>query len=139
MKIIKFALLITLIVIIAATYLITQGHTSINSSNNILANLGENKTLVNLSKNLPKSLNIFTKKISSESSTSADFISDTKQQTETLSQRAKEVGGHVSNVLGTAVEADQEQPPIHERAMEYGRYLYCQQVIKDYENRYPEN
>jgi hypothetical protein len=64
------------------------------------------------------------------------------EQTKLLSERASEVGtqlqqvgGQVQQVLGTAVEVAPEsadQAP-HERALDYGRYLYCKQVVEQYE------
>jgi hypothetical protein len=58
------------------------------------------------------------------------------EQTQVLSSRAQEVGGHVQQVLGTAVEAaPEEKKPIHTRAVEYGRYVYCKQVVKEYESQ----
>jgi hypothetical protein len=37
-------------------------------------------------------------------------------------------------VLGAVVQVNEEEKkPIHDKAFEYGRYLYCQQVIKDYD------
>lgn len=51
----------------------------------------------------------------------------------TLSTRSQEVGEQVSKVLGASI---QEAPPdqsLPTRAFEYGRYLYCQEVVKAYE------
>lgn len=52
----------------------------------------------------------------------------------TVSQ-STQVAGQAQNVLGTYIEptlAEDEQP-LHQRAFEHGRYLYCQEVIKEYE------
>lgn len=70
-------------------------------------------------------------------------------QTKVLGERTAEVTSHVQNVLGAYVQnnASDEagtggtsnnisaEQPIHEAAFEYGRYMYCQQVVKDYESR----
>jgi hypothetical protein len=70
-------------------------------------------------------------------------------QTQQLSERTKEVSTHVGAVLGKYVDSNEivkpveekkeddeanSSQPIHEKAFEYGRYQYCQQVIKDYES-----
>ncbi len=47
------------------------------------------------------------------------------------------VANNTSQVLGTSIEVKTENPPLPQRAFEYGRYTYCQEVIKDYEIRYP--
>ena len=84
-------------------------------------------------------------------------------QTQELTNRGQEVSTHVSNVLGSYVKpaedgqdanqsgedssqsnksnedasSNEEDKPIYEETLDYGRYLYCQQVIKDYENQHP--
>lgn len=76
-------------------------------------------------------------------------------QAQVLGARTQEVGSHVQKVLGSYVQSRHSgdsgssssdrpnqskasEPALHEKAFEYGRYLYCQQVVKDYESRYPE-
>jgi hypothetical protein len=63
----------------------------------------------------------------------SQFTESASQELKTLTERGKVVGEHAQSILGSSVEADKEQPPLHERAFEYGRYLYCQQVVKDFE------
>ena len=86
-------------------------------------------------------------------------------QTQQLTTRGQEVGEHVSNILENYVKptennqnsdtssqsnqsnessqnsssTEEEDKPIYEETLDYGRYLYCQQVIKDYENQHSEN
>lgn len=60
---------------------------------------------------------------------------DAEQQTQTLTSKAKEVGEHAQNVLGDSIQADEEQPPLHERAIEYGQYIYCKGVVEEYEKQ----
>ena len=81
------------------------------------------------------------------------------KQTQEFSKRGQEVGEHVNNVLDDYVQPNEndsnsgdnssstnqsttdssssqendENKPIYEETLEYGQYLYCQQVIKDYE------
>lgn len=57
------------------------------------------------------------------------------KQLGTVSNRAQEVGKTVGNVLGTAVQQASSSGSLQEKAFDYGRYLYCQQVVKDYEAR----
>lgn len=55
----------------------------------------------------------------------------------TLTQRGKELTNHVGTVLGESVaEADAEQQPLHERAIEYGQYIYCKGIVEEYENNH---
>lgn len=54
-------------------------------------------------------------------------------QAQTLVERGSEVAGHTQNVLGTQITASEDNKPLSERAFEYGRYLYCQQVVREYE------
>ena len=70
-------------------------------------------------------------------------------QTQQLTTKGQEVGTHVNNVLENYIKpteknqssenysADEQKKPIYEETLDYGRYLYCQQVIKDYENQHP--
>lgn len=78
------------------------------------------------------------------------------EQTQQLTERGQEVVQHAGNVLGTYVQpaedSDENQSstenqssenktsadskPIYEETWDYGRYLYCQQVVKDYETNH---
>jgi hypothetical protein len=74
-------------------------------------------------------------------------LSSVTQQTKLLSQRTQDVSTHVGNVLGSYTQNNEfikvndtknsSSEPIHEKALEYGRYVYCQQVVKDYEQDHP--
>lgn len=59
------------------------------------------------------------------------------EQLQTLGSRATEVTKQAGSVLGTAVQQASGSDTIQDRAFEYGRYLYCQQVVKDYESKQP--
>jgi len=63
----------------------------------------------------------------------AQLSSSAGSQLQILSTRSQEVGSHVGNVLGSSVEVGEHKQPIHQKAFEYARYQYCQQVIKEYE------
>lgn len=60
---------------------------------------------------------------------------DAKNQLTTLSNRGQLVGQEVGKVLGDQIKVNEEDAnkPLHEKALEYGQYLYCQQVVKEYE------
>lgn len=75
-----------------------------------------------------------TSQISDKSPTVQTATTDASSQLQTLSQRAGEVGQHAQNVLGTSIQVNEEEKkPIHESAIEYGRYIYCKQVVTEYE------
>jgi hypothetical protein len=54
---------------------------------------------------------------------------------QTLTERSQEVSQEIGKVLGEYVQVNEEDvnKPLHEKAFEYGQYLYCQQVIKQFE------
>lgn len=56
----------------------------------------------------------------------------TGQQLETLIQNGTKVKDQLNEFISQVKESTQSTP-LHERAMEYGQYLYCQQIIKEYE------
>ncbi|MFZ5376354.1 MAG: hypothetical protein ACOZAN_01635 [Patescibacteria group bacterium] len=121
MKVVKVALLITLVLVLVSSFLIAKGYVDLKTV--------ANGQLVAQLQKIPQLNSFFDEK------NLATVGQDAKKQTEILSSKAQEVGGHVSNVLGSTVEANEDQPSLQERAIDYGRYLYCQQVVKDYEKR----
>lgn len=62
---------------------------------------------------------------------------DTTTQLESITERTGQLTSNVGKVLGTAVTeaSSSADKSLQERAFDYGRYLYCQQVVKDYEAR----
>lgn len=62
---------------------------------------------------------------------------DTTAQLESVTERTGQLTSSVGKVLGTAVTeaSSSADKSLQERAFDYGRYLYCQQVVKDYEAR----
>jgi hypothetical protein len=62
---------------------------------------------------------------------------NTTEQLSTVSERTGQLSGTVGQVLGEAVKvaSTSGESSLQERAFDYGRYLYCQQVVKDYEAR----
>lgn len=87
----------------------------------------------------PSMLTDFLPSDDSSESASESGKADIKAQLSVLSERSQEVGGHVGTVLGEYVQVnEQEDQPLHQSALEYGRYIYCQEVVKDYERENPE-
>ncbi|MBP7843107.1 hypothetical protein KA017_03830 [Candidatus Woesebacteria bacterium] len=80
--------------------------------------------------------NLDSKKISEDFQ---NTIQNTEAEISTLSEKTAEASKHTGNVLGSSVKAatSEEATPIHEKAFEYGKYIYCKQVVTDYEKLNP--
>lgn len=67
-------------------------------------------------------------------------VKSTESELATLSQRTTDVSKHAGNVLGSSVQpvSEENSTPIHEKAFEYGKYIYCKQVVDDYEKLNPK-
>lgn len=69
----------------------------------------------------------------------APISQEAENQIEILSQRAQNVATQSQQVLGTTIKVNEENSsdnkPAHEKAFEYGRYIYCKQVVDDYEQQ----
>lgn len=61
-----------------------------------------------------------------------DSLEMTQKQIETLTQKSIEVKDHLLN-LTNEIKESSDSSKVHEKAFEYGQYLYCQQVVKEYE------
>ncbi len=64
----------------------------------------------------------------------ASLPPEAQQQVTILSDRTKSLSGHVGQVLGSYIQESEHKEPLHQRTFEYARYMYCQQVIKDYQS-----
>jgi len=53
-----------------------------------------------------------------------------------LTSKTEESASKAGVVLGSHIQASDSQPPLTQRAFEYARYSYCQEVVKDYTSRY---
>lgn len=60
-------------------------------------------------------------------------INLTSQQLEVLGQNGNKVKDQLTEFISQIKESSQSTP-LHEKAFEYGQYMYYQQVIKEYEN-----
>jgi len=59
---------------------------------------------------------------------------DGLSQIQILANKAKEAGGVAQDFVEEAVKVDESSDKnISEKAFEYGRYIYCQEVVKQYE------
>lgn len=67
-------------------------------------------------------------------------VKSTESELATLSQRTTDVSKHAGNVLGSSVQpaSKENSTPIHEKAFEYGKYIYCKQVVEDYQSLNPK-
>lgn len=68
------------------------------------------------------------------------FSQQASDQTKVLTSRAKETSSHIQNILGDKVEVDEEQADkaLHEKTIEYARYLYCRQIVEEWETSNPK-
>lgn len=55
----------------------------------------------------------------------------TQKQLETLREKSEEVKNHLVSLSEEIKEAS-DGSQIHEKAFEYGQYIYCQQVVEEY-------
>jgi len=62
---------------------------------------------------------------------------DASSQLKVLSSRGQATGEMSSQVLGEFIQVNEEDSEKNTsgKVLEYGRYLYCQQVVKDYEQK----
>lgn len=61
------------------------------------------------------------------------FAETAQAELSIATSRGQEIGTQAQQVLGVAIAPASEDKALHEKAFEYGRYLYCQEVIKQYE------
>lgn len=75
------------------------------------------------------------KTITIEPTDQATFKEEAATQITELSTRAQILGDNTEKVLSTAIQADtSSDSSMTDRAIEYGKYLYCKQVVADYDN-----
>lgn len=56
-----------------------------------------------------------------------------QDQLTVLSSRAQELGGYAQNFVSSGIKTDETQPSLSQKALDYGQYLYCKQVVETYE------
>ena len=101
-------------------------------TNSILPQLKETP----LSSIIEKFDSIDTEKLTS---TFQSGVQNAETEISTLGEKTVEVTKHTGNVLGSSITTapEAEQTPVHEKALEYGKYIYCKQVVTDYETLNP--
>ena len=90
---------------------------------------------------LPEPLNTWSKRFNpsgyqlTELGDSIDNINLGNWQTDlsSLGERSQVIQETVSQIAAEAVKTDEADKPLTEKALEYGRYLYCKQVVEDWE------
>lgn len=91
--------------------------------------------LTTVFKNIPQQAkNITTPQIENEKLQSV--AESTSQQLQVFGERAQTIAEHTQKVLGDSVQVNEQakEQTLHERAFEYGRYLYCKEVVEEYES-----
>lgn len=74
------------------------------------------------------------KTITIEPTNVANLKTDTAEQISTLTTQASKLTDNTGKVLGSAIQADtSDTKTTSEKAVEYGKYLYCKQVVEAYE------
>lgn len=89
---------------------------------------------------LPQSENTSESKENESSESNISFDQESaKEQVKVLTDRSQEVSEEVSKVLGDFIQVNENDgdEALHERALEYGQYLYCMQVVEQYEKENP--
>ena len=81
-------------------------------------------------KNIPGGESLFNR--SPLETTLNETLAATSKELNTLGQKTIEVGNEVVNFVDE-VKSSTTSTPLHERALEYGQYVYCQAVVKEYE------
>lgn len=112
----------------------------------------------------PETINDFEDKKEQFQGSIKGITDNISSQTQELTTRGQEVSDHMSNILGAYIKptdsvtnnsnddnsdenssssennsTNEIDKPIYEETLDYGRYLYCQQVIEDYEVRQKNN
>lgn len=131
MKVVKKFLLVILLIVALGSgvyWAQTQGY----FENSPLANISIPE--INLPSQITDKVKLPEKLSPSDNDTQKikDLAQDATEQTKELSSKALVVGDQAQKILGESVKAGEEKP-IHESALEYGKYIYCKEVVKAYE------
>jgi len=54
-----------------------------------------------------------------------------------LVERSKIMQETMSQITSEAIKADTQGKPLTDKALEYGRYVYCQQVVSEWQKQNP--
>lgn len=64
-------------------------------------------------------------------------LGEMPQNFQTLLGRSQTVQETVSKITSEAIKSDDQGKPLTEKALEYGRYIYCQQVVEEWQKTNP--
>jgi len=62
----------------------------------------------------------------------SENLSGIEAQLKTLAEKGQLFSEQAGQVLGEAVKASDQEQPLTDKAFEYGQYLYCQQVVDEW-------
>ena len=65
-----------------------------------------------------------------------NVLNNSQESIKVLSSSAQSTAESAGQVLGSQVVVGEQ--PLPQRAFEFARYSYCQEVVKDYEKRFPQ-
>lgn len=85
-----------------------------------------------ISKPLIESENSPTEDLKAQNSFLNDSLELTKEQLKTLTIKSNEVKDHLVKLSGE-IKQSEDGSALHEKAFEYGQYIYCQEIVKEYE------
>ena len=60
-------------------------------------------------------------------------LGEADAQLKILAEKGEFLSEQAGEVLGEAIKATEGDEPLTEKAFEYGRYLYCQQVVEQWD------
>lgn len=65
-----------------------------------------------------------------------NFTQDAQEQSQILGSQAQKASLQLQQVLGESIQVDEDNDkPLYAKTIDYGKYLYCKQVVKDYEEK----
>lgn len=133
MKIVKKLLFVVLTIVVVGTGLF-WAHSQGYLKNTPLANVSLPKNIQGFN-NLKNSTNSIGSAINQEKI--QEIAKDASSQTQVLGEKIGEVSNHAQKVLGESIQSAENdsssEKPLHEKTMEYAQYIYCKQVVSEYE------
>jgi hypothetical protein len=131
----KIFVLLSIVTAIGAFYYFTKPQEFEGYKNSAISYL-ESTPLKNMVNN-PESESTETKEINKDEiiGKMQSGVESAQSEIMQISEKTLVLKDHVDNVLGASISPAEDQKQLHERAFEYGRYLYCQEVVKVYEEQ----
>ncbi len=92
---------------------------------------------------LPIATSVFERTKTIDTAKITQYAQFDPKELNTITQRGQEVTSQATKVLGVAISeassGGETEKPLYTKAVEYGRYLYCQEVVKEFEKNNPTN